>query len=97
ITITINNKLGIASIKTFSPSFRLILPDTGYFFFFAIKYATNITPNPHRIPGIYPAANKAAIDVPPLTRENKINVLLGGINKPVGADEILTDAENSLS
>ena len=60
--------------------------------FLAIKNATTITPNPHNIPGIYPAINNAATDVPPLTNEYIINELLGGINKPVGADAILTAA-----
>src|SRR5699024_3541948 len=31
---------------------------------------------------------------PPLTNENTINAVVGGINKPVGADAILTAAEN---
>ena len=37
--------------------------------------------------------NKAATDVPPLTKENVIITLLGGINSPVGAVATLTAAE----
>ena len=37
------------------------------------------------------------MEVLPATVEQTISVLLGGINIPVGADEILTAAQNFLS
>ena len=49
------------------------------------------------MPGIYPAKNKAEIEVPPLTKENKIKAPLGGINCPEGAEAIFTAAEYLLS
>lgn len=40
----------------------------------------------HIIPGIYPARNNAATEVPPDTNEYVIRALLGGISRPLGAD-----------
>ena len=48
---------------------------------------------PHRIPGRYPAMKSAATEVPPLTKENVIMTLLGGIKSPVGAVAIFAAAE----
>ena len=41
--------------------------------------------------------NRAATEVPPLTKEKVIITLLGGIRSPVGAVAILAAAENSAS
>ena len=51
---------------------------------------------PTKIPGIYPAMNKAATDaVPPLARAKIIRTLLGGINRPVVEELMFTAALNS--
>ena len=98
IIITIKDRLGNASKNIFNACMKVGLSALFlYPLFLAIKKATIIIPNPHNIPGIYPAMNNAATDVPPLTREYIIKELLGGINKPVGADAIFTAALKSLS
>ena len=58
--------------------------------------ATIMTAKPQRIPGIYPPINSAATEIDPPTVEKTIRALLGGINIPVGADAMLTAAENSF-
>ena len=58
--------------------------------------ATIIINNPVRIPGMYPAKNKAAMDTPPLAREYTISVLLGGMTNPVVDEVMFTAAPNSL-
>ena len=92
IIININAKLGSASINILIASLKVIVYLDEYLYFFANINATTITDNPHNMPGIYPAINRAATDVPPRTNDYIISELLGGISNPVGADAILTAA-----
>src|SRR5690625_261528 len=56
------------------------------------RCTTNMHANTHSSPGPMPAMNSAAMEEP-LTSEYTMNVLLGGISMPEGAEATLTAAE----
>ena len=62
-----------------------------------MKIATAITHTPSSIPGMYPAINSALTETLPAVMEYKISGPDGGIITPVGAEQILTAAENASS
>src|SRR5699024_3428580 len=97
MTITINSMLGIASKTIFLTFLFSFLAGIGKLFFLAIIYVTIIIVNAHSTPTTAPEINNAAIDVPPLTKENIIKPVLGGTTIPIGAEATLTAAANRLS
>ena len=97
ITITIKANDGRASKKVDTITLNLTPALPFIPLLLARKKVKIIQPTPHKIPGIYPAINRAATDVPPLTREYTINEFEGGISNPVGAVAMLTVAPNFLS